>query len=106
MSEVSVSLKLLHNSNKNLLQINAIPVVEVSLTLSFPYQYQYVNILVAASRRSLTVLRLTFDLCFAFDLLHSRKCSPLSHIYALVNAERIFIAKCFSLGNLFMLIIF
>jgi len=43
MSEVSVSLKLLHNNNKNLLQINAMPVVEVSLTLSFLYQNQYVN---------------------------------------------------------------
>jgi len=38
-----VSLKLLHNINKNLLQINAMPVVEASLTLSFLYQYQYVN---------------------------------------------------------------
>jgi len=27
VSEVSVPLKLLHNSNKNLLQINAMPVV-------------------------------------------------------------------------------
>ena len=43
VSEVSVSLKLLHNINKNLLQINAMPVVEASLTLSFLYQYQYVN---------------------------------------------------------------
>jgi len=42
VSEVSVSSKLLHNSNKNLLQINAMPVVEASLTLSFLYQYQYV----------------------------------------------------------------
>jgi len=43
MSEVSVSLKVLHNSNKNVLQINAMPVVEASLTLSFLYQYQYVS---------------------------------------------------------------
>ena len=43
MSEVSVSLKLLHNSNKNLLQINAVLVVEASLTLPFLYQYQYVS---------------------------------------------------------------
>jgi len=39
VSEVSVSLKLLHNSNKNLMQINAMSVVEASLTLSFLYQY-------------------------------------------------------------------
>ena len=38
-----MSLKLLHNSNKNLLQTNAIPVVEASLTLSFLYQCQYVG---------------------------------------------------------------
>jgi len=43
VSEVSVPLKLLHNSNKNLLQINAMPVVEASLTLLFLYQYQYVS---------------------------------------------------------------
>jgi len=43
VSEVSVSLQLLHNSNKNLLQISAMPVVEASLTLSFLYQYQYVS---------------------------------------------------------------
>jgi len=43
VSEVSVSLKLLHSSNKNVLQINAMPVVEASLTLSFLYQYQYVS---------------------------------------------------------------
>jgi len=43
VSEVSVSLKLLHNSNKKLLQINAMPVAEVSLTLSLLYQYQYVS---------------------------------------------------------------
>jgi len=36
-------LKLLHNSNKNLLQINAVLVVEASLTLPFLYQYQYVS---------------------------------------------------------------
>jgi len=42
------------------------------------------------------VLHLTFDLYFGFDLLHSRKCSPLSHIYVLLNAEYFFIAKCFS----------
>jgi len=38
-----VSLKLLHNNNKNLLQINPMPVIEASLTLSFQYQYQYVS---------------------------------------------------------------
>jgi len=43
VSGVSVSLKLLHNSNKNLLQINAMPVVEASLKLSFLYQHQYVS---------------------------------------------------------------
>jgi len=42
VSEVSVSLKLLRNSNKNILPINAMPVVEASLTLSFLYQCQYV----------------------------------------------------------------
>jgi len=49
VSEVNVSLKLLHNSNKNLLQINAVPVR--------------------------------------------------------LKTECIFTAKCFSLANLFMLII-
>jgi len=43
VSEASVSPKLLHNSNRNLLQINAVPVVEASMTLSFLYQYQYVS---------------------------------------------------------------
>ena len=42
------------------------------------------------------MLRLTFDLYFGCDLLHSRKYSPLSHIYVLLNAEYFFIAKCFS----------
>jgi len=39
VSEVSVSLKLLHISNKNLLKISisAMPVVEASLTLRFLY---------------------------------------------------------------------
>jgi len=41
--EVSVSLKLLHNSKKNLLQISAMLVVEAFLTLSLLYQYQYVS---------------------------------------------------------------
>jgi len=67
MSEVSVSLKSLHNNNKNLLQINAMPVVEVSLTLSFLYQNQYVTgskpetIESASQRHSINVLDLT---CF------------------------------------------
>ena len=52
------------------------------------------------------MLRLTFDWRFGLDLLHSRKCSPLSNIYVLLNAECIFVAKCFSWGNLFTLIIF
>ena len=43
MIEVSVSLKLLHNSKKNLLQISAMLVVEAFLTLSLLYQYQYVS---------------------------------------------------------------
>jgi len=43
VSEVCVSLKLLHNSNKNVLQINAMPVVEAPLTLSYLYQYQFVS---------------------------------------------------------------
>jgi len=43
VNEVSVSLTLLHNSKKNLLQISAMLVVEASLTLSFLYQYQYVG---------------------------------------------------------------
>ena len=34
MSEVSVSLKLFHNSNKNLLQINAMLVVQTFLSES------------------------------------------------------------------------
>jgi len=38
-----VSLKVSHNSNENLLQINAMPVVGASPTLSFLYQYQYVS---------------------------------------------------------------
>jgi len=62
--------------------------------------YINTNILVVASRKLLTVLRLTFDLCFGFDMLHSRKCSPLSHIYVLLNAECIFIAKCFKMFQL------
>jgi len=41
--------------------------------------------LVAASQRLLTVLRRTFHLYFGFDLLHSRICSPLSHIYVLLT---------------------
>jgi len=36
-------LKSLDNSSQNLLQINAMPVVEASLTSSFLYQYQYVS---------------------------------------------------------------
>jgi len=43
VSEVYASLKLFHNSNKNLLQISAMPVVEASLTLSFLYQCKYVS---------------------------------------------------------------
>jgi len=43
--------------------------------------YINTNMLVVASQRLLTVLRLTFDWCFRFDLLHSRKCNPLLHIY-------------------------
>jgi len=60
------------------------PVVEVSLTLSFLYKEK------------------TFPHQY-------RSYIPLSHIYhtyVLLNAERICIAKCFSSGNLFMLIIF
>jgi len=80
VSKASVSLKLFHNSNKNVLQISisAMPAVEASLTLSFLYQYQYVS----GSKSE------TIDQCFVchaiyvfgFDLLHSRKCSPLSHM--------------------------
>jgi len=40
VSEVSVSLKLLHNSNKKLVQTNAMLVVKASLTLSFLYQHR------------------------------------------------------------------
>jgi len=40
VSEVSVSLKLLHNSSKKLLQTNAMLVVKASLTLSFLYQHR------------------------------------------------------------------
>jgi len=43
--------------------------------------YINTNMLVVASRRLLTILHLTFDWCFGFDLLHSRKCRPLLHIY-------------------------
>ena len=99
MNEVSVILKLLHNSNKNVLQINAMPVVEASLTLSFLYQYQYVS-----SSKSEIIDSASPDI--RFDFLFSRKCSPLSHIHVLLNAECIFTAKSFSFGNLFMLIIF
>ena len=94
-----MSLKLLHNSNKNLLQINAMSVVEASLTLSFLYQCQYVS-----GSKSETIESASPDI--RFDLLHSTKCSLFSHIYVLLNAECIFIAKYFSLGNLFMLVIF
>jgi len=55
--------------------------------------------LMVASRRLLAVFRLTFVLCFGFDLLHSRKCSPLSHIYVLVNAECILLQN-FQFGKL------
>jgi len=34
---VSVSLKLLHNSNLSQILISGMPVVEASLTLSFPF---------------------------------------------------------------------
>jgi len=43
VSEVSVSSKLLHTSNKHMLRINAISVVDASLTLSFLHQYQYLS---------------------------------------------------------------
>jgi len=48
-----VSLKSLHNSNKNLLQISTstMPVFEASLTLSFLYQY---HMSVVASQRLVT----------------------------------------------------
>jgi len=99
MSEVNVSLKLLHNSNENILQI----------WLWFLWHYcSYIKTSLVASRRplssGLSAIRFMFlDLtCF----VHSRKYSLLSHMYVLLNAECIFLAKSFRLGNLFMLINF
>ena len=46
---------------------------------SCSWPYIKTNMVVVASQRLLTVLRLTVDLCFGFDLLHSRKCSLLTH---------------------------
>ena len=60
--------------------------------------YIKTNTLVVASPRLLTVLHLTFDLCIGFDLLHSRKCSPLTHLCA--SKRRVhFHCKIFQLGK-------
>jgi len=61
------------------------PVVEASLTLSFLHQYQYASGSKSETIDSASPDIRTFDLCFGLDLLHSRKCSPLSHIYVLLN---------------------
>ena len=80
MSEVSVSLKLLRNSNKNLLQISisAMPVVEASLDTR---SYINTNMLGVASRGPLTsassTIRFIFlDLtCFVVEnVAHSHTC--------------------------------
>jgi len=73
---VSVSLKLLHNSNLLQISISAsgMPVIEASLTLPFLYQYQCQWQQVGNYR---PVFRLPFNFCFycRFDLLHRRKCT-------------------------------
>jgi len=54
--------------------------------------------LVATSWRLVTVLHLTFDLCIGFDVLHSRKCSPLTHLCA--SKRRVHIhCKIFQFGK-------
>jgi len=72
-------LKLLHNSHKNLLHIfiSAVPVVEASQTVLFLYQYQFVSGSKSETIDQCSVCHSIF--LFGFDLLHSRKCSVLSH---------------------------
>jgi len=60
--------------------------------------YINTNMLVVASRRLLTVVHLTFDFCIGFDLLHSRKCSPLTHLCA--SKRRVYFhCKIFQFGK-------
>jgi len=74
-------LKLLHNSNKQLLQtsISAIPMVEASLTLSF--LYQYLPSQCCMSQTMVWCFVCHWISAFRFDLLHGRKCT-FTHICA------------------------
>jgi len=80
VSKVSVSLKLLHNSNENFLQISisAMPLVEASLKLSFLYQYHYV---IGSKSETIDQCFVCYSIyIFGFDLLHSRKCSFMIYV--------------------------
>ena len=93
------SLKLLHNTNKNILSnsISGMPVIEASIKLYF------INTSVSGSEPETIVQCLVCHSISFSDLTCFMVENVLLHTHLLPNIEYIFCAKSFSLGNLSLL---